>query len=210
MEWTIILSNGQEVQAFLDRLQRAMADDRGTLMRSLGDVFVQDVRQRILTSDGNRWRPASKWLRAKTGQSKVLLGAERYVKARVTAKQLKIVGTSSHYALSKHHEGFSNDLVGKGELVDSYGRITLKIKDPRPLNLYMEMRRVRRPNKDAVGPYGYSTPKATVFKFKPVNAGYTPARKIWTDPADVPGKAGPVVSRWLQKVVKDAGGRLMV
>jgi hypothetical protein len=194
------LINGQEVIDFFTNLPVQIDAQRGTLFRSLGDALVNDVKDRIRTSNNGAWAPASKWLKAKTGQSKVLLGAEKYVRAQITKDSLKIVGKSSKWTLTQHHLGFENKLLDPSEPIDSHGRVVIKIKDPRVLNLYVEMRRKRD---------GTTVPRATVFAFAPKKPGRTPARQIWPTEMRANVIANPIASRWFAKVIQDAGGKVL-
>lgn len=194
------LINGQEIEDFFTSLPVQIDLQKAVLFRSLGDALVNDVQERIRTSNRGTWAPASKWLRAKTGQSKVLLGAEKYIRAQITKNALKIIGKSGKWTLTQHHTGFENALRDPSEEVDEHGRVVIKIKDPRVLNLYVEMRRKRD---------GSATPRASVFAFAPKRAGRTPARQIWPTEAQANAISEPIASRWFAKVIQDAGGRLI-
>lgn len=174
-------------------LSRALTEQQPALFRSLGDALVSDVKRRIMTSDGGAWAPCSKWLKAKSGQSKVLLGAEKFVRAKVTEAGLRVVGKSGKWTLTQHHEGFENDLADNGDKFDAFGRVIIKIKDAAPLALYQEFRQKRD---------GTKVPRAAVFAFVPKRAGKTPARKIWTGGEEARAIIQPIASRWLNKIVE--------
>lgn len=195
----VTLRNGVETKDFLAKVDKLLREGLPSLFRSLGDAYVLDVQNRIRTQDDGRWKPLSKWGRAKTGQDIPLLGAEKYVKARVTAKGLSIVGTARGWTLTQHDEGFTNELQDPSEPVDGAGRVVLKIKDGRPLNLYVEMKKKRN---------GTSVPVAQVFAFKPKEPGLTPPRKIWPTVEQAITTGQPIASRWLQQIVSQAGGSL--
>jgi hypothetical protein len=196
----IILVNGKETQAFLNEVNEAVVTERPSLFRSLGEVLVADVKRRIMTSDDGKWAPASKWLRAKTGQSKVLLGAEKFVRYQFTRDMLHVLGKSGKWTLTQHHEGFENKLVDPSEPRDPYGRVILKIKDGNPLKLYVEMRRKRD---------GTVTQRTQTFSFIAKKIGRTPARKIWANEQEVIKMATPVSSRWFETLIRKAGGSLV-
>lgn len=198
--WNIEIINGQAVQDFIKKLQRMLQEQQPTLFRSLGDYFVKDAQDRIKTSDNGAWAAGSKWLKAKTGQTKVLLGAEKYVRMSVTQQGLKILGKGGKWSLTQHHEGFTNQLTDPSEKFDEHGRVVIKLKDPTVLNLYTEFRKKRD---------GSVTPKSQVFAFVAKKAGVTPARKIWLNAQEAEAAAQPIISRWLGKVVADAGGSLV-
>lgn len=200
MEIDIEVPNGVEIAAFFEQLSVAIDEQTPALFRSLGDVLVADVKKRIITSNTGTWAPASKWLRAKTGQSKVLLGAEKYVRASITRAALKIVGRSGKWTLTQHHEGFVNKLADPSERRDQHGRVVLKIKDPDAINLYRELRKTRE---------GKVVPRASVFAFIPKKAGITPARQIWPTQDQADALTRPVFSRWLNGLVKQVGGALI-
>lgn len=182
-------------------IETGIAEGLPSLFRSLGDLYVENVKHRIITRNDGQWAPASKWARAKTGQAfPTLLGAEKYVKARVTKNSLSIVSTARGWSLTQHHDGFENKLTGPGDKFDSNGRVVLKIKDPRPLNLYTEMRKARN---------GKQTPRSTTFAFKPRKPGHTPARKIWPTADEAISLGQPIASRWLNQIVTKAGGSIV-
>lgn len=189
----VIVSGVAEAKAFFNAVRERIASELPTLFRSLGDVLVADVKQRIITSDGGAWAPASKWLRAKSGQSKVLLGMEKYVRFRLSRGNLKILGKGGLWTLTQHHEGFVNQLAGASEKFDIDGRVLIPIKDAEPLGLYAEMRRGRMGGQ-----------RAQVFAFVPKRAGRTPARKVWTGGEEAAAMCQPIASRWLERIVEDA------
>lgn len=194
------LRNGVETKDFLRKLEVALREQLPSLFRTLGDTYVADVKHRIISQDDGKWAPASKWLKAKTGQSRVLDGMEKYVKARISATQLAIVSTAIGWSLSMHDQGFENKLVGPRESLDGHGRVELKIKDGRPLNLYVELKRKRD---------GSTVPRSQTFAFVPKKPGHTPARKIWPTADEAVRLGNPIASRWLNQIVKAAGGSLI-
>lgn len=196
----VTLQNGVETKAFLASVDQAIKDGMPSLFRSLGDIYVADVKHRIISQDDGRWAPASKWLRAKSGQGRVLDGMEKYVKARITANRLAIVGTAPGWTLSQHDEGFTNQLESPGEEHDGSGRVVLKIRDGRPLNLYVEMKRKRD---------GSAVPQSQTFAFVPKKAGRTPARKIWPTADEAISLGNPTASQWFKKIIEAAGGSLV-
>lgn len=204
MEIQII--NGASTEAFFQELNLALDAQRPTLFRSLGDALVANVKRRIITSDEGRWALASKWLRAKTGQQKVLKGVEKYVRFTVSKDILNIVGKGGKWSLTQHHEGFTNQLVGETERRDSHGRVILKIKDGRPLNLYTVIRRNRR-SRNPISRVGRI--EAQEFRFVPHRAGHTPARKIWPTGQESETIVQPIAFKWLEKVVGETGGVLL-
>jgi hypothetical protein len=80
---------------------------------------------------------------SKTGQSKVLLGAEKYVRSRVSPRRLEIVGKGGKWNLDMHHQGFENALLDPNEPQDDHGRVILRLRDPRPLGLKAKTFRLR-------------------------------------------------------------------
>lgn len=194
------ITNLKEAKAILAAIDRGITDGMQSVFRSLGDVYVADVKRRIISQNDGTWAPASKWLKAKTGGTRVLDGAEKYVKARISQKQLAIVSTARGWSLSDHDQGFTNKLVGPGDSLDKDGRVELTIRDPRPLNLYTELRKKRD---------GTSVPRSTTFAFKPTRAGVTPARQIWPTAEQAIKLGHPIASRWLTEIVKKAGGSVI-
>lgn len=197
--WEVKVLNGEEAQVFFDRLKTALSDQRIDLFRSIGAQAVKRVQHRIVTQDDGRWAPVSKWIRAKTGQEKALLGTEKFIRFTATRNKLRVVGHGGKWTHTQHDEGFQNELESPTEKHDERGRVVLKIKDARPIAIYQETRRVK----------GQQVARATVFAFKPKRRGRTPARKIWDTPEEVLEYADPIASRWLEKVVMETGGSLV-
>jgi hypothetical protein len=188
----IIVKNAEEARAALQAIREKITSELPSLYRTLGDSLVENVKRRMVTSDDGRWAPGSKWLRAKTGQNKVLLGQEKYVRFRIAGGTLKILGKGGKWTLTQHHEGFVNDLAGSGEQFDEHGRVILKIKDGNPLNLYVQMRR------SGLGQ------QSQVFMFVPKKVGKTPARKIWPTGEETAVIGQPIATRWLERVVAES------
>lgn len=195
MQLEITFVGLKEAIAAYAGLQEQLETGIPRLMLTLGTALVEDVKTRIIRRDNGSWAPASKWARAKTGYSfPTLLGAEKYVRLSIRSKGAAVVAqTPKEWTLTQHHEGFENKLYNDGEETDEHGRVTLKIKDAGPLNLYQEFKRKT------------NQPIATVFKFVPQKPGHTPARKIWPGLSEIEQVAQPVASRWLKQVLSDAG-----
>lgn len=185
----------EKTAAFFSKLPGTLTAQQPALFLSLGEALVQNVKNRIRSSDNGAWAPASKWLRAKTGQSKVLKGTEKYVKMTVTPEALTVGGDAPGWTLSAHHSGFENQPASPAEERDEHGRVIIPLKDPSALNLYTEYRKTRA---------GKTVPRASVFAFVPLRPGHTPARKIWPTQGETEQIAIPIASRWLQKVVNEA------
>lgn len=196
----VTLRNGVETKTFLRKVAASLGEQLPSLFRSLGDVYVADVKHRIISQDDGKWAPASKWLKAKSGQTRVLDGMEKYVQARISQKQLAIVSTAIGWSLSMHDQGFENKLIGPKESTDGHGRVELHIKDGRPLNLYVEMKKKRD---------GSNSIRSQTFAFVPKRPGHTPARKIWPTAEEAVRLGNPIASRWLNQIVKAAGGSLV-
>lgn len=201
MPISVELRNGVETKDFLAKVSDAIRTQLPNLFRSLGDAYVNDVTRRIQTQDDGRWAKLSKWGRAKTGQDTPLLGTEKYIKARVSAAGLSIVSTARGFSMSDHDKGFVNKPTSPDDEFDDFGRVVIKVKDGRPLNLYTEMRRNRKS--------GEQVPRAQVFAFKAGRPGVTPARKIWATTDEAIAIGQPIASRWLQQIVNQAGGSLV-
>lgn len=182
VELNVTMNGGAEAKAFFVRLDSANKK-MGPLFRSLGQLYVKDTQDRIKSQDGGRWVKASKWVRAKTGQSKPLLGAERYVKYVATDTSLKLTGNAPGWTLTMHQEGFVNKLRGPGDEEGEKGRVVIRLKDGRPLG----------------------KPNATSFAFVPKRPGVTPPRKIWPSIEDAVRIGQPVASAFYNKMVRDAG-----
>lgn len=199
VEIVITLVGFDKVKNFTSEMRTAYQRGITVLFRSLGVALVENIRHRIISRNEGQWSPASKWARAKTGQNfPTLLGAEKYVKMSLTSKALLIYGrTGKSWTLTQHHEGFTNELKGPEEEQDEHGRVVLHIKNPEPLSLYAEYRKNRK---------GETVPRATVFAFKPMRPGVTPGRKIWPTAGEATLVAQPIASKWLQKMVEEAGG----
>lgn len=183
------LLNGDETVVFFERLSTEFTDKRGPLFRSLGEAYVADTRKRIRTQDSGKWKPVSKWVRAKTGHTVPLQGAGKFVTFRVVQNRVLLEGnTGMGWTLTDHHEGFRNPRSEPDETFDDHGRVVLRIVDPAPLGLKEGTRK---------------------FAFKPKRMSKTPRRKIWPSQEEAYAIGLPIASRWFNKVVKETGGRLI-
>ncbi len=195
VEVQVKIVNEEKIEAMFKSLGTSINEKLPLLYNAVGPALVTNIRRRIQSQDGGKWQPASKWLRAKSGQSQVLKGAERYVNYRIAAKGLEVLGKGGKWTLTQHHEGFENKLADPSEPRDGHGRVILTIKDAAPLHLYQEFR--RRRNGQRVG-------VKTTFAFVPQKPGHTPARKIWPTQAEAQRIVDPLSSRWLTKLVQEA------
>lgn len=158
-----------------------ITDALPALLTQLGVALVRDVKVRIATQDGGKWKPASKWILAKKGTSKPLRGAENSIFFRVKRNELDIGSNDEAAQLSKHHKGFTNLLIGPKDRTEGKA-VILDLVRPSALG-------VRRRD----------------FHFAPTKKGTTPARKIWPDDRELIKIGDPIASRWLQQTLKEAG-----
>lgn len=177
------VTTAPEAAATCRRLAERIEDKKVWLLAELGQHLVEQVKERITSADAGTWKPGSKWLQAKKNTTRALVGVERYVKSSVNDNRLEVYAETPGYTLTQHHVGFANKLFKDSELSDG-GRVEIEVRNPSPLGLK----------------------NATVFRFIPTNPGMTPARKIWSDDADVQKVGQPIFSRWLKNVVETTEG----
>lgn len=172
----------------LDNLQRSLAkfnmqQELPSLLQRLADAWVKNVKDRITTQDGGKWKSASKWIYAKKGTQKALQGAERYVVSKVTRTGIQIGSDAPGFTLDQHDKGFRNKLIGPNDRIE--GRAVI----------------LRLARASALGlPSGKSE-----FHFVPQKPGQTPARKIWPTQEEAEAIGMPIASRWLKEALTRAG-----
>jgi hypothetical protein len=178
--------------AAFDRITNALVRRRIEFFRQIGAVEAEVVRRRIQSQDDGRWAKASKWVRAKKALDQPLFGAERFVKLRVTANEARVYGNTGDdaWTLTQHDRGFYNALVGKKDEMEG-DRVVLKLRDPSALG-----RPLRALKKGRV--------QTSKFFFVPKRIGHTPARKIWSEAAEVQKRMTPIAVRWIEKVTQEA------
>lgn len=165
------------------RLLDRINDKKVLLLAELGQHLVKDVKDRITSADGGKWAPASKWIQAKKNSNRALVGVERYVKSKVSDNRLQIYAETTGYTLSQHQRGFTNKEYDKAEKAHD-GRVEIFVQNPGPLGMK----------------------KPGIFRWVPKNLGVTPARKIWSDDADMARIGQPIFSRWLKNVIEGTEG----
>jgi phage gpG-like protein len=92
--------------------------ERRRLMKMIGRKFRDHARRNITTQGGGKWKPLSKWTRARTGRRKALVTLRPRIKFRATADQavLFFERRDPHWTLSDHHRGFRSPPV-RGKLM---------------------------------------------------------------------------------------------
>lgn len=180
MPFTII-TNASDAAATLERINSEIAASYSTLYGQLGRASQKDVQDRIASQDEGKWAGASKWIQAKKNATRVLEGAEAFVKYDADAKGVSVYGdTGAEWTLTQHDEGFENEPE-----IEADGRIEIDIVNPGPLGL------------------GTGTTK---FSWIPrgIAPDKTPARKIWPTEAEAVAIITPIYSRWLQATLNRA------
>lgn len=162
-------------QAYIAGIEKEIDRNLPSLLREISSALRDDVRKRIITSDGGTWKPPSKWIRAKKNSRKALAGMQKFVRSRVLQRSAEVYFDSpGDWTLTQHEKGFVNKLIGPKDMAIG-SRVILNIINPRPLGL----------------------PSPGSFSFVPQEPGITPARRIWTNEAEAYGIAEPLVSRWV-------------
>jgi hypothetical protein len=172
-----IICNASAKAKFFNLLLERLKNELGPFLRALGMAYRRDVQHRISSQDGGRWATASKWTQARTGRQRVLAGAEKFVRTRVTGARMVLYGdTGGDWTLTQHHFGFENK-----QNREIGGRIQINVVDPGPLGLSL------------------GTAK---FSWAPGNSGKTPARRIWPDEAQAELIARPRFEAFLHNLVE--------
>lgn len=180
-----IKTNVDAVVRDLNDLANKIRTGMPVLLDQIGKALVKDVQDRIQSADHGTWKPPSKWVRAKKGVEKALVGAEKFVFWRVAGLKLSVYGkTPGDWTLSMHDKGFENFEASADEIKNmDNGRVVLRLANPAALGV-----------------------KTNEFRFIPKHAGTTPRRKIWATPEDAARIASPIAFRWISKTISEAHG----
>ncbi len=141
------------------------------LFFSLGRAVRDDVKKRITSQGHGKWKPLSKWTKARTGRAKALITERSRVKFIVKPRRVEIgyAPRSSDWNLTKHHHGFrTSGFKGK--------KVTIPLRNPAALKTK-----------------GNSI---TILSAKP---SVIPARTIWTPTGTLLRIAHPIISRWTRR-----------
>ena len=156
----------------LNQIAREARRKKRPLLTTLGRVIRTQVKKRITTSDGGSWAKPSKWTKAKKGRRKSLVGTGKLIRSKSSNRLVAIFAVvTGNWTMTDHHHGFIKPPTGN--------RVFLSLRKPSALN----------PNP---GPS---------FSFISRRESVTPARRIWSNTAEVVTIINKHGIIWLRKVV---------
>jgi len=162
-----ITVQSSKAQAALDKamnLSGALSSLLSLVIKGFQDQVKKNLRDQ--GSEYGKWEPASKWITAKKGTSKLFEGADQYVRVRNAPGRSEVVFDSpGNWTLTEHQSGFT---------VPPTGRIVvLDLKAPA-----------------VIGATG------SRFAFISRRPSKVPARRMWPTDNKAKETAEPLVIRW--------------
>jgi hypothetical protein len=143
------------------------------LYTRVGRALRDDARNRITTQGEGKWKPLSKWTRAKTGRRKALITERRNIIYQRKGAAVEVLhrSPSSQWSLNTHAAGFTRPAVRK--------RVRIPLKQPKLL--------------------GVTTPYIILPRGS--RASKTPARNVWGTVGQQRNVWLPEVRRWMQETM---------
>lgn len=131
------------------------------------------ARQRITTQGDGKWKPLSKWTRAKTGRRKALITERKNIVYERTTTSVRIIhkSPSAEWSLNTHAKGFTRPAVRK--------RVRIPLKQPKLL--------------------GVSKPYIILPRGS--RATKTPARNVWGTVTEQRNTFIPIVRKWMRETM---------
>lgn len=176
-----IIVNDQAARELLDGLDKQFDLNLMKFMDSFMRVVRDKVRDNIESEGetfGEKWEESSKWVKAKTGQFKVLHGQGQYVQYSARANYGSVFFASpGQYTLTQHEAGFTTP--------PSNSRVDLDLKAPYFLS---------------AKPGSQGSYRSSKFSFMSKRASVTPARKQWPTEDEAWAYGRPYIERWLTSV----------
>ncbi len=158
---------GKALQA-LDRAGH-LESELSSLLTQVINAFKREVQLNIETQGAtfeSKWKPASKWIIAKKGSSKLFEGAQHRVRVRNAPGRAEIIFDSpGDWTLTQHQGGFYKFPTGEF--------VTLDLKNPSVLGV-----------------------TNTKFSFLSHRESRVPPRRMWPQQARAKKSATPIVEAW--------------
>lgn len=145
------------------------------LFNRVGRALRDDARNRITTQGEGKWKPLSKWTRAKTGRRKALITERRNIIYSNKGTRVEVIhrSPSPNWNLNKHAAGFTRPAVRK--------RVRIPLRQPSLL--------------------GVKTP--FIILPRGSRATKTPARNVWGTIAQQRNVFIPITRNWLAETLNN-------
>jgi hypothetical protein len=163
--------NDQRAKQALQRLLN-MKGAISSLLALVAANFQQEVQKNANEqgSQYGRWVPASKWIIAKEGRSKLFPDVAERIRVRANPERAEVVFQGlEDWTLTQHEKGFTTPPSGT--------IVTLDLKQPAAL--------------------GWNKSK---FSFFSRNPSRVPARKFWPTDEKAKKTAQPLIAQWAKQV----------
>ena len=140
----------------------------------VGRALRDDARNRITTQGEGKWKPLSKWTRAKTGRRKALITERKNIVYERTASSVRIIhkSPSASWSLNDHAKGFVRPAVRK--------LVRIPLRQPKLL--------------------GVTTPYIILPRGS--RATKTPKRNVWGTITQQRNVFIPEVRKWMRETMK--------
>ncbi len=146
------------------------------LFNQMGRKLRDDARRRIITQDGGKYAPLSKWTRARTGRRKALTTEKKNISFQVVGSTLLIGHSATGWSLKMHETGFiSTTSVGRVVTITLKNRKALKDVRSSPLTVTVK--------------------KASII----------PPRRVFANKLEATTIINPIIHDWIRKIVQKAG-----
>lgn len=146
------------------------------LLNKMGRKLRDDARRRIITQDGGKYAPLSKWTRARTGRRKALTTEKKNISFQIVGSTLIIGHTATGWNLSMHELGFTS--------TRSVGRV---------VTIPLRNRKALRDVRD------------NVLTVTVKNASVIPPRRVFANEVEATTIIRPIIHDWIRKIVAKAG-----
>lgn len=146
-----------------------------SLLALVAADFQQEVQKNLNTQGGvyGRWVPASKWIVAKEGRSKLFPDAAERIRVQATPSRAAVVfDAPGNYTLTQHQDGFTIPPTGT--------RITLDLKQPSALGI-----------------------TRSKFSFVSTRPSRVPPRRMWPTDQAAKKTAEPLVVQWAKRLEQE-------
>lgn len=119
MAQIVVNVNTKSSLRLMRQLETAVGDEtnfrssRGIIMRRTLLQLTDNIKKRISTGNGGRWKPLSPWTIARTGRTVPLQTLAGRVRSRTFPKRAEIYfkQSSPEWSLSTHHKGYAVSAV---------------------------------------------------------------------------------------------------
>jgi hypothetical protein len=173
----IVITGLTETQKGISQIRRNVQKTT-PLFNRFGRALRDDARRRITTQDGGKYDKLSKWTRARTGRRKALITERKNISHMIVGSRLLIGHTATGWNIAMHEKGFTTPGFS--------GRtVVIPLKNPAAL-------------RDV---------KKNFIAIRGAKESVVPARKVFANKDEALTIMKPIITDWLNKIIKRAGAK---